>query len=422
MEQGMPSIKLTAKTVENAKPPASGRIEYWDAALPGFGLRVTEKSAKSWTILYRLHGRNRRATLGAYPTLSLADARDRAREMLRQIGKGNDPAAAKAAQELEAQRREAELFPAILSEFVERHCKPNNRGWRRQQHDLEQEFLPAWRNRPITSINREDILKVIDRIADRSSPQRANRYLALIRKLFNWCRQRGYLEASPAASIPLPGKETSRDRVLSDAELALVWRCCETAGWPFGDLFQLLLLTAQRLGEVSAMCWHDVDLENAVWTVPAAIAKNGVANDVPLSPAAVTIFTNLPPLGRRGYVFPAVNGSANPISGFSKAKARLDKAIACELAQTDRVMQPWRLHDLRRTAASRMAQLAIPPHVIEKVLNHISGSQAGIAGIYNRYGYGPEKRAALEAWAHYVEQLGDRPLRGAKMALISEPR
>jgi integrase len=394
----MPSIKLTAKAVENARGPARGRVEYWDAALPGFGLRVTEKGAKSWTVLYRLAGRTRRATLGSYPVLSLADARERAREMLREIGKGNDPATAK----IEA-RRDTRLFEVILAEFVERHCKPNNRGWRRQEHDLQDTFLPAWRGRAIKSITRDDILAIIDRIADRSSPRRANRYLALIKKLFNWCAERGYVDASPAVNIKPPGKETSRDRVLSDAELRLVWQCCKTAGWPFGDLFRLLILTAQRLGEVSAMCWHDIDLDAAMWTVPRTLTRNGVANEVPLSRDALDLLTHLPPFGRRGFVFPALNGSANPVSGFSKAKARLDIAIAFELARAAQPpIPPWRLHDLRRTAASRMAQLSIAPHVIEKVLNHVTGSLAGVAGIYNRYGYLREKRQALDLWAEHI--------------------
>jgi integrase len=395
----MPTAKLTAFGVANAKGPVRGRLEYWDAALPGFGLRVTEKGAKSWTVLYRVHGRLRRATLGRYPALSLADARDRAREILLEVEKGNDPAVAKA----EERRREADLFQAVATEFIERHAKPNNRTWRRQDADLKREFLPLWRDRPIGSITKRDILGVVDKIADRSSPRRANRYLALVKKLFSWCAERGYVEASPAATVKPLAREVSRDRVLSDDELGLVWRCCEHAGWPFGQLFQLLILTAQRLGEVSTMRWRDVDLDKAVWTVPAAVAKNGVANEVPLSPAAVTVLNSLPPLGREGFVFPALNGSANPVSGFSKAKARLDRAIAFELANDKRAtMLPWRLHDLRRTAASRMAELGIAPHVIEKVLNHVTGSLAGVAGVYNRFGYGPEKRHALEAWAAHV--------------------
>jgi integrase len=192
------------------------------------------------------------------------------------------------------------------------------------------------------------------------------------------------------------------DRVLSDDELRLVWRGCEVAGWPFGDLIRLLLLTAQRLGEVSTMRWRDLDLERALWTVPAEVAKNGIANEVPLSPPAIAILAGLPPLGREGFVFPALTGSGNPVSGFSKAKARLDREVA---ART-----PWRLHDLRRTAASRMAQLAILPHVIEKILNHKSGTFAGVAGIYNRFGYGPEKRQALDAWAAHLQRLIDPPV------------
>jgi integrase len=150
------------------------------------------------------------------------------------------------------------------------------------------------------------------------------------------------------------------------------------------------------------MRWSDVDLVKATWTVPAEIAKNGVANEVPLSPAAVSILKALPSFADHGYVFPSINGSGRPVSGFSKAKARLDKAIAAELAPTNGAMPAWRLHDLRRSAASGMAQLSIAPHVIEKVLNHVSGSLAGVAGIYNRFGYGGEKRHALESWAARV--------------------
>jgi integrase len=203
-------------------------------------------------------------------------------------------------------------------------------------------------------------------------------------------------------------REVSRERVLSDDELCLVWRCCEVLGWPFGDLFQLLILTAQRLGEVSTMLWRDLDLDKAIWTLPGAIAKNGEANEVPLSPVAVAILTRLPPLGRQGYVFSALNGSANPVSGFSKAKARLDKEIAAALAEADGpAMLPWRLHDLRRSAASRMAQLGISQHIIEKVLNHVTGARSGDAKIYNRYGYMTEKRQALELWAAHIGRVVD---------------
>ena len=413
----MPSIRLTAKTVQNAKLPEHGRIEYWDAALPGFGLRVTEKGAKSWTVLYRIHGRLRRSTLGSYPALPLAEARDRARKVLREVDKGKDPASVKA----EERRREADLFQTVAAEFIERHAKPNNRTWQRQDSDLKREFLPLWRDRPIASIAKRDILEVLDKIADRTSPRRANRYLALVKKLFNWCSDRGYVETSPAGNIKPLAREVSRDRVLSDDELQLVWDCCEVAGWPFGDLFELLILTAQPLGE-SRKCG------GATWisTTRSGVCRrqtrrNGVANEVPLSPAAIAILTRLPPLGRGGLVFPALGGSANPVSGFSKAKTRLDKEIMAKLVKANRpAMEPWRLHDLRRTAASRMAQLGISPHVIGKVLNHITGPLAGVAGVYNRYGYGLEKRHALETWARYIERLADRTLRRPNIGLLTK--
>src|ERR1700730_2097761 len=411
----MPSIKLTALAVANAKAPPRGRVEYWDAALPGFGLRVTDKGAKSWTVLFRAHGQLRRLTLGKYPVLTLAAARDRAREVLREVEKGIDPAAAKA----EERRREADRFESVIAECIERHAKPNNRGWERQDRDLRREFLPHWRNRPISGIRRRDILEVLDKISARSSPRRANRYLALIKKFFAWCVERGYLEGSPASGIKPPGREISRDRVLSDDEVRVVWHAYESAGWPFGDLFRLLILTAQRLGEVSTMRWADVDLVKATWTVPADVAKNGVANEVPLSPAALAILSAMPSLGA-SHVFPALNGSGRPVSGFSKAKARLDKAIAAELGVTGGAMPPWRLHDLRRSAASGMAQLAIAPHIIEKVLNHISGSLAGVAGVYNRFGYGPEKRAALETWARHVERVALPSLRRPDITLVAK--
>jgi integrase len=259
-------------------------------------------------VLYRAQGRLRRVTLGSYPTVPLAEARDRAREVLRDVEKGVDPAGAKA----EKRRAEADLFQAVAADFIERHAKPNNRTWQRQDRDLKREFVSVWRARPIGCIAKRDILEALDKIAARASPRRANRYLALLKKLFNWCAERGYLETSPAANIKPLAREVSRDRVLSDDELLQVWRGCEAGGWPFGDLIRLLILSAQRLGEVSSMQWRDVDLDKGVWTVPAGIAKNGVANEVPLSAAALAILTGLPPLGREGFVFPGSTGLATP--------------------------------------------------------------------------------------------------------------
>jgi integrase len=395
--------KLTDLSVERIKPPCEGRVEIWDAMLPGFGLRVTDKGKKSWVVMYRLGGRGarkQRLTLGSYPRLSLAKARERARDALVQVAKGTDPSLK--TREL----REAATFEAVATEFIERYAKPKNKGWKKQESDIKRNLLPYWKHRPVSSITRRDVLQVLDRVSDRSTAVNANRLLALIRKVFNWCLERGILEISPVATVKPPGKEQSRDRVLSDDELRYVWIACEAIGYPFGSIFKLLLATAQRRDEVGAMRWQNLDLEQARWTVPREVSKNNVANEVPLSPLAAKLIRDLPRYAGEDYVFPAANRSGRPASGYSKAKRQLDDEINRRRAKDERPnLAAWWLHDLRRTAASSMARLGVAPHVIERVLNHISGSQSGVAGIYNRYGYLPEKRTALELWAQHLEGI-----------------
>ena len=394
-------MKLTDLAVANVKPPASGRIEIWDAMLPGFGLRISEKGSKSWVVLYHVRGRatgKRRLTLGRYPIISLAKARERARHVFEAASEGIDSAEAQS-----PAREPAPSFEKVAEQFIRRYAKPKNRGWHRQEVDLAREFTPYWGKRPIDTITRRDVLDALDRISDRVSPLRANRQLALIRKLFNWCLERGLLETSPAANVKPPGREVSRDRVLSDGEIRSVWMCCDAVGHPFGAIFKLLLVTAQRREEVGRMRWADLDLGKGSWTIPRERSKNDVANEVPLPPLALAIINDLPRFEGEALMFAAANGSGHPASGYSKAKLRLDRMIVARRASEGLPEMPeWWVHDLRRTAASGMARLGVAPHVIERVLNHISGSQAGVAGIYNRYGYLPEKRHALEAWAVHV--------------------
>jgi integrase len=220
----------------------------------------------------------------------------------------------------------------------------------------------------------------------------------------SWAVERGLVEASPCDKVRAPAAETSRDRVLTDDEIRGAWAAFEGVGWPSGRLAQLLLLTGQRLREVADARWSEIDFAAKTWTIPKERAKNGVAHEVPLSEAALRILDALPRVeaGRRpaALIFTANGHSA--VSGFSRAKMAFDKAIA---GSGDAPMPHWTLHDLRRTAASGMAGLGIAPHVVEAVLNHRGGSIKGVAAIYNRYSYGTEKRAALEAWGRYLEAL-----------------
>jgi integrase len=296
---------------------------------------------------------------------------------------------------------------------MDRHARANTK--QRTAEETERLFrlhvLPAWGTRKIEEIARSDVVALLDRIVDRGSPVAANRTLAAVRKLFNWCVERSIIPISPCAGVRPASQEKSRDRVLSDYELQLVWRAAEHVGWPFGPLVQLLILTGQRRDEVARMHWSEVTENGTLWVIPGERTKNGTVHDVPLSKPAQELLKALPCIGGAEYVFTTTG--MTPVSGYSNAKERLD-AVMLRLArddaaargeEPDRVqVQPWRLHDLRRTVASGMARLGQPVHVIEAVLNHRSGTISGVAAVYNRYNYLEEKRNALVAWSRFISE------------------
>jgi integrase len=275
--------------------------------------------------------------------------------------------------------------------------------------------LSRWGSRRIQDISRRDVIELLDGIKDRGAPIAANRTLAAISKLFNWCIERGILEASPCNQVRRPSVEKSRDRVLNDGELGATWRAADQLGWPFGTMTQLLILTGQRRDEVAGMRWSEIS--GALWTIPGARTKNGLAQEVPLSSVAQAVLAEAPRFAKSDYVL-STNGTA-PISGFSKAKTQLDAGllkIAREEAAAEGKndlsevrVQPWRLHDVRRTLASGLARLGEPVHVIEAILNHKSGLISGVAAIYNRHQYFDEKRVALQRWGDHVGGLSTSP-------------
>ncbi len=385
----MPKMRLTAIGVERINPPSSGRVEYFDTAFPGFALRVTDKGSKSWVLFYRLGGRQRRLTLGTYPALGLADAHKAAKEALREVVKGNDPALMRA----EAKHRRRDTVADVAELFVERHARRKNRSWRETQRIMNKYVKPVWGKRPADSIARRDVIELLDEIADRA-PVQANLVLAAIRKMFNWCVERDILAASPVAGVKPPTKVVARDRVLTDDEIVVVWRAFDEMTFPFGPLFKFLLITGQRRNEVGQLRWRDINLEKRMWTLPRQFTKADRAHEVPLSDLAVEVIESVPRFKGEEYVFTGRTG--NPVSGYSKAKARADAQSGVEA---------WRLHDLRRTMASGMARLGVAPHVVEKVLNHAGGTISGVAAVYNRHGYLDEKRHALDAWASHLETV-----------------
>lgn len=417
---------LTVKRIANADARPA-RQEIPDGLLVGLYLVVQPSGAKSFAVRYRYAGQPRKLTLGAFPAISLEAARDIGGKALRAAAEGRDPAAEKQAAkidavkaEAEAVRRKRDLFENVAREFIERHAMKSNRPstWRetarilglRPSHDdpavlieIGGDVMPVWKGRRIQDITKRDVIALLDAVNDRGSPIMSNRVLAAVRKLFNWCVARDVIQVSPCTLVAPPAPERSRDRILSDDELRMVWNAADGDGWPFGPLVKLLVLTGQRLAEVGGMRWDELDLEAKLWTLPAERVKNGERHEVPLSDTAVAILTALPCIKTtKGVVFTTRRDAA--VSGFSRAKDRLDAAIAAALLDAPPI-EHWTFHDLRRTMASGMARLGVQLPVIEKILNHSSGSFRGVVGVYQRHSFSDEKRKAIDTWSEFVVSI-----------------
>jgi integrase len=424
-ERAMPTKKLTDLFVERAQPPTHGRVEYFDASFPGLALRITATGGKSWCAFYRFHGRLRRFTIGTYPAIKPAQARREATAALERVREGFDPAEEKRTRR-DRRSPEPDTFAAVAQDYLKRHLRKNSAGstYKEAKRDLEQNAIAKWRNRPVASISRGDVIVLIDGIIARGAEIQANRTLARLRAMFNWAIEKDLLILSPTVRMKLPTKERPRDRVLTEDELRWLWSAADEIDWPFGPVAKLLLLTAQRRDEVAGMEWPELDLAKRIWVIPRHKVKNARAHEVHLSEAALAVIQSLPRIGD-GLIFTTTG--ENAVSGVSRAKRRLDiemvkarrrllrfpeddggyrNAIGLPASKSLPIEIPgWTLHDLRRTAATGMARLNFPPHVVDKLLNHVSGTIRGVAAIYNRFEYLDERRAALEAWGQYVNKL-----------------
>lgn len=385
---------LTTRAVEAMKPDPGRRLEVPDPALPGLYLVIQKTGAKSWALRYRFEGKPSKLTLGRWPVMGVAAARAAATDALDRLDRGNDPAAERHAAKAAPADLDRDKVRSVIALFMQRHAIHNRRG-----ADVEamfkREVFDKWGDREIQTITRRDVIEVLDAIVDRGSPITANRLRAHLNTLFNWAKGRDIIAENPVDGVKPPAPERRRDRVLTDAEIRLFWDACEVIGHPFGPLYRVLLLTGQRLREVAELEWREIDGDT--WTLPGSRAKNADEHVAPLSPEVRAILDSLP---RIGDTFAFTTSGETPVSGFARAKRRLDAAIK-EAAD----MPSFTIHDLRRTAATGMAGLRFPPHVVEAVLNHKSGTRAGVAGVYNRFDYADEKRAALEAWARHVTAL-----------------
>jgi integrase len=395
--------KLTKSVVDALRPPHDGRKDrlVFDSELKGLGLRITASGSKTWLAQYSVTGQKRRLALGSVKALTPDHARRRAKEVLGLAAAGRDPFAEARAERV-AQRQQDEIerntITRIADEFLERHARPRQRTHRETERRLRVYVLPSWGSRSIASIRRKDVVMLLDRIVEDHGPIMANRVLNTVRKMFNWAAARDILEASPISGLEPPGEEKSRERVLSDTELAAVWRGLEKLGWPWANFLKILILTGQRRGEVADMRWPEVNLVTGIWSVPGERTKNGRANVVHLSKQALAVLADARQTAHAesGWVFTTTG--RKPLSGFSKMKRRLDQISG---------VRDWNLHDLRRTMVTIMADMNIAPHVSDRILNHVDGTIRGVARIYQRNEFLPERKRALEAWGNYVERLSE---------------
>lgn len=364
-------VALTDIACRRAKPRAA-RYDVWDAIVPGLTLRVTPAGAKSWTVVSRYRRKPLRVTLGPYPALPLAGAREKARETLEALQMGRDPRYA----------RTATNVATAFKEFAEGgKWTPEHRI--NLLSALRVYVEPAFGRMLVTEVRRRDVAELLERIA-KKHPARANSVHGYLRAFFRSLLERDLIEESPVASVRRPAEHRSRDRVYSDAELRAIWSATDRAlGWPYGPLVRFLLVTAQRRGQAMKMRWTDVDEARGIWT---SATKEGRLHPLPLSELAAEILVACPRYDDGPYVF-ALMG-ARPATNIGIAT---DKVRAFPGAPSD-----FRLHDLRRTAATRMAELGVAPWVVDAILDHAAG---GVTGVYQRYGYVEEMRHALSLWS-----------------------
>lgn len=411
--------QLTDLSCEKARP-AGARRELPDGG--GLYFVVHPSGAKTWAVRYRQAGRSRKLTIpGSYPNIGLKAARLLAREALEKVASGADPGAEKIAARRKSSTKD-QFFPALAALFLDRWLTKSRQRPRQATIDLNAHLLglarkdghwvpkpgrlvTQWRDRQVPDISRADIVHVLDALMAEGVGVTANHTRAVLHLFFGWCMRRGVIDSNPCALVEKPAAQKSRDRVLSDGELALLWHAADEDR-VFGPLYKLLALTGQRRDEARGATWDEFDLENGIWSLPAPRTKNGRAHDVPLSEPAIALLRSLPRVGRRPALVFTTNGET-ALSGLSKAKARLD-ARMLELAREEDPkanLTPFVLHDLRRTCATGLQRLGVQLPVIEKVLNHTSGSFAGIVAVYQRHDFAEEKRDALSKWGDHIESI-----------------
>jgi integrase len=406
-------MRLTATAIRTVSlPPNKVDHVFFDADLPGFGLRLRAGGSKTWMVQYAIAGRTRKIMLGSTTVLDPGKARQTAKDILAQVRLGGDPAAEKS----KARARASDTIGGLLPRFLERQrARLKPRSWQETDRHLTAHARPL-HSYPITAIDRRTIATRLAEIEKASGPAASNRVRASLSAFFSWAAREGYIESNPVAYTNKAIENGPRDCAPTDDELVAIWRAAGDD--QYGAILKLLILTGARRDEIASLRWSEVNLDGAIITLPPARTKNRREHLIPLSAQALAVLPRrLEADGARDFIF---GYSQRGYQGWSKSKADLDERIAT--ASDGKVIE-WTLHDFRRSLSTALHErFGVPPHVVETILGHVSGHKAGPAGVYNKAIYLDERRRALERWGEHIEAIVSAKSVKAKVVNLRQSR
>jgi len=425
-------MKVTTFTdtmIRKLKPEAK---KYVRGEGNGFTIRVMPTGVKTWLYVYAFAGKRREMNLGAYPDVTLETARGRFEDARKKVKNDIDPMEEK--EQAAEERRKAPTVSMLVDDYIERHAKRFKRSWEKDKRILDKDVVEAWGKRKAADISKGDVIALLEKIVNRNAPAMANNTFQVIRKMFNWAVEKDILQYTPCAGVKLPSPKLTRERVLSEDEIKTLWNSLDRIDLNMSldtrRALKLILVTAQRPGEVIGM--HTRELDGNWWTIPSERAKNGKTHRVYLTPLALELIGPKDVLNEetgetepKGFIFPSPvkksksQPSKEPQSiGDTALAVSVGRNLAFPLtdkegnqlfdkdgkpATENRLeIEHFTPHDLRRTAATFMAQMGFMDEIIDAVLNH---AKKGVIKVYNQYRYDKEKQQALEAWERKLNSM-----------------
>jgi integrase len=391
----MPKLTDRFLSTLTLNPGQKDRLVF-DAVCPGLGIRLTAKGSRMFVVQWTDPATRRklREPLGVWGNITIDQAREAARARLGAVAKGIDVKAEREKRRAEAERERAEralTFDTLLEAWAALHLTGRRPGYAREAQRALRYAFPDVLNRPAVQITRAEVVNRLDALVKAGKAAIAGRTMAYGRACYRWAEKRGKVPSNPFASLPVPAGATERERVLTDDEIGRIWRAVAGMSYPWGPLFQLLLLTLARREEVAGMRWSELSADGQTWTIPSERMKGGQPHVVKLPEAARHIAGSVPRIAGQDLVFSTTGCTS--VSGFTKAKAALDRASG---------VTGWRLHDIRRTGVSVLARMGVDSIVADKLLAHQPSKLRGAARVYQRHDFATERARALEAWAAHV--------------------